>query len=101
MTNIQMYNEIKKHYDDNAANIKRGVLGEAEHRKIMEVFDLKNRTVIDLRNVRDMVVMFTSTHRPEDRADKQAMKDYDNAWDMMSAITHVIDMMIVCKGGDI
>ena len=62
---------------------QRGVIDEGEVKKIYEQFQLKDRTDVELQNLRDFVVMYYG--RKND-----AEFDADQ-WDVMSAITGVID----------
>lgn len=68
---------------------RRGIMSEEEYVLISETLHLKERNVIDLRNLRDFVVALLS--RDDD------MKTLDK----MSAITHVIDIQLVGRGAEI
>ena len=68
---------------------QRGVLLTDEIRLVNDGLLLKERTVIDLKNLRDFVVA--------------AMGGSDDIedWDRMSAITHCIDMELVSRGAEV
>ena len=67
----------------------KGILNDYEMGLIKEKLQLENRTVIELRNLRDFVVARLG--------DSDSMED----WDRMSAITHCIDMKLYEKGAEV
>lgn len=67
----------------------RGILSTDEADYIRDSLLLRERTVVDLRNLRDFVVAALSV--PEDAGE----------WDLMSAITHCIDMELVNRGAEV
>lgn len=71
----------------------RGIMSECEKFLISQMLHLDRRDILDLRNLRDFVVMFLG--RAEDQEDV-----WDNM-DKMSAITAVIDQKIWELGGEV
>ena len=67
----------------------RGFMSFDEQELVRKKLQFEDRTVIELRNLRDFVVL--SMSRFDD------MKD----WDRMSAITHCIDMELVERGEEV
>lgn len=59
--------------------------------KVAELLELDGMKEFDLRNLRDMTVMFfdSNAHSAREDGDWDA---YDKAWDKMSAVTSVIDL---------
>lgn len=84
-TNHMMLKELLEIYHPKT----KGILSDNECATIEVFLCLKNRTVIDLRNLRDFVV--ASMGRSDDIED----------WDRMSAITHCIDMELVNRGAEV
>lgn len=84
-TNYQMLNNLLAMYDPK----ERGILSDDEHRLIQEMLELTDRTVIELRNLRDFVVAHMG--RSDDLID----------WDRMSAITHCIDTELFDRGAEV
>ena len=84
-TNYQMLNNLLAMYDPK----ERGILSDDEHQLIQEMLELTDRTVIELRNLRDFVVSHMG--RSNDLID----------WDRMSAITYCIDTELFQKGAEV
>ena len=84
-TNYQMLNNLLAMYDPK----ERGILSADEHQLIQEILELTDRTVIELRNLRDFVVAHMG--RSDDLID----------WDRMSAITHCIDTELFKRGVEV
>lgn len=85
MTNHMMLSDLLKEYHPQ----ERGILSEDEFKLVNEMLQLENRTVIELRNLRDFVVA--------------RLGDSDNLedWDRMSAITHCIDTELFDRGAEV
>lgn len=84
-TNYQMLNNLLAMYDPK----ERGILSADEHQLIQEILELTDRTIIELRNLRDFVVAHMG--RSDDLID----------WDRMSAITHCIDTELFNRGVEV
>lgn len=84
-TNFTMIRKLLEVYEPK----ERGFVAEDEMQLINETLQLKDRTIIDLRNLRDFVVAHMS------RSEK--LED----WDKMSAITYCIDHQLVMKGAEV
>ena len=81
-TNFQMLKELQKDFRPK----EKGFLSEKEVSVIKETLCLEERDVLSLRNLRDFTVLLLSNK---------------GALDMMSGITHVIDLEIFNKGGEV
>ena len=88
-TNFQNLRDLLKNYMPKSF----GVATVEECNLIRSSLQLEGMGIIDLRNVRDFVVLFFSK-KNEDRSDRIDM-------DRMSAITAVIDKEIIKKGGEV
>lgn len=88
-TNFQMIMELNKKYD--AMPHKRGFATKEEVELITDMLCLKEMDILQLRNLRDFVVLFL------DSSDS----DRINTMDKISAITSVIDHNIFMKGGEV
>lgn len=84
-TNFQMLKELLENYHPDT----RGIVSLYEMDMIEETLHLNEMNVLQLRNLRDFVVLHLG------RSEK--MED----WDRMSAITTVIDIRISELGGEI
>jgi len=83
-----MYMEVKGHYRNNR-DIARGVLEEREIKLINRVFELEKMKLTGLQNLRDFIVAITNkSSSPID-------------WDLMSAITYLIDKRKIELGGSV
>ena len=72
---------------------KRGFVTAAEEKLIKTQLEIDRRDIMDLRNLRDFVVLYLSSRysRTEEQIDL----------DRMSAITAIIDYQIVRLGGEV
>lgn len=84
-TNFNMLRELLDKYHPK----QHGIMSIEEHDLIKETLHIGAMDILQLRNLRDFTVLYMS--RSEKRED----------WDRMSAITHVIDMIIGELEGDI
>lgn len=84
-TNFQMLKELLKVYHPE----EKGIISCDESLLIAKTLCLQEMDMLALRNLRDFVVLFLSQH------------DNMENWDRMSAITYVIDMKIISKGGEV
>jgi len=90
-TNFQMLKKFKY----NPPN--RGFCTSEDMNMIVDHFHLKERSDVELQNLRDFVVLFYSER--EDRAhDKKEMDEYMQLIDEMSALTGVIDFVKAERG---
>ena len=89
-TNFQMLKELLKDFTPETP----GILSEQEVLKIKTTLCIPEMDVLSLRNLRDFTVMFLSNK-------SKATPDDYGAHDMMSGITHVIDLEIFNKGGEV
>ena len=85
-TNFTMVRELDKKYHPQT----RGIVSLQEENLIKETLQLRNATELELRNMRDFVVLYLSSK--EDKVE---------TWDKMSAITHVIDIILFSKGCEV
>ena len=84
-TNFQMLRELLDKYYPS----RRGIMDIDENNLIKNTLCIDEMDMLQLRNLRDFVVVHLSR--------SERMED----WDRMSAITHVIDMRIVELGGEV
>ena len=84
-TNFQMLKELLEKYHPQ----QRGFVSNEEMKLIEKTLQLAKMDVLALRNLRDFTVLFLTK------------KDTVENWDKMSAITHIIDLTIAEKGGEI
>lgn len=84
-TNFVMLRELLKVYTPK----ERGIMSPDEFDMINDMLHIKERTMIELRNLRDFVV--------ESMGDSDEMVD----WDRMSAITHCIDTELFNRGEEV
>jgi hypothetical protein len=82
-TNFQMLRELLESYHPE----QHGIMSWSEHQLIHDTLHVGEMDILQLRNLRDFVVLYLD--RDADRED----------WDCMSAITHVIDSKISYLGG--
>jgi hypothetical protein len=68
---------------------QRSIMNPSEYTLIKETLHIDEMDILQLRNLRDFTVLYLG--RSEKMAD----------WDIMSAITHVIDMKISELGGEV
>lgn len=88
-TNFTLVRELDEKYHPQT----RGFVSAQEVNLITETLELENATELELRNMRDFVVIYLGDKF--EKADGTA--DFE-AWDKMSAITHVIDTVLFDKG---
>ena len=88
-TNYQNLRELLKSYTPETS----GIATTKECNLIRSDLQLEGMEILDLRNLRDFVVLFFS-RKNEDRVD---IVDLDR----MSAITAVIDTEIIRRGGEV
>ena len=94
-TNFQMIKELDAEYDK--LPHKRGFISEETATLIKETLHLEEfETVLELRNLRDFTVLYLST-KNKDKDDKETISNTDK----ISAITHMIDIEIFNKGGEV
>ncbi len=93
-TNFQMLKEFDKEFNPE----RRGCLSGEEVNKIVEALQIKERTILDLRNLRDFVVMYYR-NTEEDWKKDPAKCDYRG--DKRSGIVAVIDQGIFNMGGEV
>ena len=90
-TNFTMIKELEKVYKPK----QRGFVFSSEAELIKKTLQLDTATELELRNMRDFVVMFYGHVETEDgRADMVA-------WDKMSAISSVIDHVLFSHGYEV
>jgi len=77
----------------------RGIVSQTEIQLIKEKLELEQRTVIELRNVRNTVVMIYG-RRADSFQDKDPSKMME-LMDAMSAITAVIDEVLFNRGEEV
>lgn len=75
---------------------RTGWVNEDEIKTINEHFKLKERTDVELQNLRDFVVLYYSTHKINN--DKLTPREKWIQMDIMSALTGVIDIEKVNRG---
>lgn len=94
-TNYEMLNELK----DWSANT-RGFVTKDEMDHMSEVFELKNRDILNLRNLRDFVVMFFALegYREQENMD---WDEHIKNQDKMSAICVTIDSELIIRGEEV
>ena len=82
-TNFTLVKELDEKYVPQT----RGFVNAQEVNLIKETLELENATELELRNMRDFVVIYLG-HKDDKR----------ETWDKMSTITHVIDTILFDKG---
>lgn len=75
---------------------QRGILSKTESDLIKKELELNSRTIIELNNIRDMSVMFFSIQVNAHEQDNPPRTM--ECMDKMSAITHVIDLVLMDRG---
>lgn len=93
-TNFQMLKEFDKEFNPEA----RGILSGDEVDRVNKALLIDERTLIDLRNLRDFVVMFY--HISDEEWEKDHKKCMDRS-DKCSGIVAVIDHRIFNMGGEV
>ena len=92
-TNYQMLKELEKQYKPE----KYGWMNAKEQELVSSILEIKYRDILDLRNLRDIVVMFYSLLTRE----QEKVRGTNINMDKMSAITYLIDSRIVELGGEV
>ena len=90
-TNAMMIKELAKEFNPETY----GILSGSEANAIREKLELSGRDILDLRNLRDMVVIWFTAYG--ERLEPDAMRRMDK----LSGITAVIDGEIWNKGGEV
>ena len=90
-TNFEMLKELLKNFTPKT----QGILSEEEVLQIKKTLFISEMDITSLRNLRDFTVMFLSK-RADENLDENA-----KVIDIMSGITHVIDLEIFNKGGEV
>lgn len=94
-TNFQMVREIKTWFPK-----ETGIISNDEVKFIKETFCIKERSVLDLRNLRDFVVVLLNQWC--DQIDFNTnRKEFAKHYDRISAITMVIDTELVRRGEEV
>jgi hypothetical protein len=83
-TNFTLIKELNEKYQPKT----RGIVSSDEVTLIKDALELHDATELELRNMRDFVVIFFDNQDAGDRT----------SWNKMSAITHVIDILLSQKG---
>lgn len=91
-TNYQMINELDKNFKP----VRRHYINGEEVNQIREALCIKEMNLLQLRNLRDLTVMFFAL-KEEHEEDVDAQFDI---MDKMSAVTAVIDDAIINRGGE-
>ena len=91
-TNFQMLRELLEQYHPQ----KRGFILDDAIELIENILHLKEMNILALRNLRDFTVLFLSREAKENEITENIIENLDK----MSAITYVIDMEIIQKGGE-
>ena len=84
-TNFTLLRNLEKVYTPE----ERGYINEEEQKLVKTELQLETATILELRNMRDMVVFF------------YGRKDDMVSWDKMSAITYVIDCLLADRGAEV
>lgn len=94
-TNFHNLKELLEVYEPES----RGVMTDEEYQLIEEKLEIKSMEVMELRNLRDFVVLYLSRHPNEGNL----MNDYliGKMVDKASAITAVIDKALFDKGVEV
>lgn len=88
-TNFQNLKKLLDIYDPKT----RGILAGEEVETIEKALEIRSMELMELRNLRNFVVLYMSQKTAYGRADQ--------IMDKMSAITCVIDQAILDKGGEV
>lgn len=95
-SNFMMMVEIEEYWKMFVSPENYGFLTKKQMDVVIQVFDLDNRSYINLVNLRDEVVMyFSNKYDPYDP--KTNPKDYRRVEDIKSAVTSMIDKYITTK----
>jgi len=96
-TNFQMLKELLNDFKPK----DKGVLSKEEAAQIKEVLCISERDVLSLRNLRDFTVLYLSKKQDSEQRDNINMINMIETSDITSAITHIIDLEIFNKGGEV
>lgn len=91
-TNFQMFREFNKEYDNMPHEF--GVLSGREIDLFDRIFQVEERTVLDLRNLRDFIVAVLTGDRSDDESDMMRK-------DKMSAMVCCVDRIISKRGYEV
>lgn len=91
-TNFQNIKELDKQYTPSV----RGVINPVEILTIKRVLEIRDMTEVELRNLRDFVVIFYTKNEDINNFEKMIER-----MDKMSAITYVIDSELLDRGYEI
>ena len=98
-TNYEMIYELNESFTPE----QRHITTIKEINYINKTLELDDRDILDLRNLRDMVVMFLDNEYMRKFISAESGTDVSiiNIMDKMSAITNVIDLKISNLGGEV
>lgn len=99
MTTKPDFNQIQELHEVYAPKA-RGVVSSQEEQLIKDMLELEQRTVIELRNIRNTTVAFYSRLANSGKGEQNAMKSM-LMMGAMSAVTAVIDGMLLKRGAEI
>lgn len=88
-TNFQAIKEVKELWMNNS-QIKRGIISTVDMMTIEKICEIKERSVIELNDLRDFAVILLSEMSSNARQENDYDK-FDKINDCMSALVHVID----------
>lgn len=91
ITNFIMMKTLDKEYTPK----NRGLISEDEQEIIKELLKLEERSLLDLRNLRDFVVLWYDCSSSTSEKEEDDVKKRMLAMDKCSAITHLIDLFIL------
>lgn len=97
MTTKSDFQSIRELLDDFKPQ-ERGWISAEEADQIRTALELKQRSAIELQNIRDMTVLFLARRSEEQRDNTDQVVE---TMDIMSAVTHVIDMERFSRGMEV
>lgn len=97
MTTKSDFQSIRELLDDFRPQ-ERGWISTEEAEQIRTALELKQRSAIELQNIRDMTVLFLARRSEEQRDNTDQVVE---TMDIMSAVTHVIDMERFSRGMEV
>lgn len=100
-TNFQAYQTVLNHYKNHQDEISRGIINDRERLLIGKEFSLPDKDLIQLQDARDFVVAMAAGETPAEGDTKEQAQEKIIIWDMMSAITFVIDCVKLSRGGEV
>ena len=92
-TNFQMVKALFKKFQP----VQRGIISGSEVEMVKEELCLKEMDILQLRNLRDFVVLYSSSLTKDSDSPEDAMNNMDRC----SGICAVIDEEIFGKGGEV